>query len=81
MVHNTAEIADKVLDYLVKTKKYITVAVMGCIVNGIGEGKNADVGIAGGNGMFSIFKNGKVLKTVTQETVLDELFKVIDTFE
>ena len=81
MVHNTAEIADKVLDYLVKTKKYITVAVMGCIVNGIGEGKNADVGIAGGNGMFSIFKNGKVIKTVDQKTVLDELFKVIDAFE
>ena len=81
MVHNTAEIADKVLDYLVKTKKYITVAVMGCIVNGIGEGKNADVGIAGGNGMFSIFRNGKVIKTVDQKTVLDELLKVIDTFE
>ena len=53
---------------------------MGCIVNGIGEGKNADIGIAGGNGMFQIFSKGKVLKTVKQDDVLSELFNLIDNF-
>ena len=80
MVQNTAKIADQVLEYLIANKKYITVAVMGCIVNGIGEGKNADIGIAGGNGMFQIFSNGKVLKTVKQDDVLSELFNLIDNF-
>ena len=80
MVQNTAKIADQVLEYLIANKKYITVAVMGCIVNGIGEGKNADIGIAGGNGMFQIFSKGKVLKTVKQDDVLSELFNLIDNF-
>lgn len=80
MVQNTAAIADQVLDYLVKNKKYITVAVMGCIVNGIGEGKNADIGIAGGNGVFQIFKKSQVIKVVKQENVLEELFRLIDEF-
>lgn len=80
MVQNAAAIADQVLDYLVKTKKYITVAVMGCIVNGIGEGKNADIGIAGGNGVFQIFKKSQVIKVVKQENVLEELFRLIDEF-
>ena len=80
MVQNTAKIADQVLEYLIANKKYITVAVMGCIVNGIGEGKNADIGIAGGNGMFQIFSKGKVLKTVKQDDVLPELFNLIDNF-
>ena len=78
MVTNTSDIADKILNYLIEKKKYITVAVMGCIVNGIGEGKNADIGIAGGNGLFQIFAKGKVIKTVKQDEVLEELFKLID---
>ncbi len=78
MVKDTAQIADQILDYLIKNKKYITVAVMGCIVNGIGEGKSADIGLAGGNGLFQIFSNGKVIKTVTQENVLNELFSIIN---
>ena len=80
MVQDTAKIADAILDYLIKNKKYLTVAVMGCIVNGIGEGKSADIGIAGGNGMYQIFSKGQVLKTTKAENVLEELFKIIDDF-
>lgn len=80
LVKNTAQIADKILDYMIQHKKYLTVAVMGCIVNGIGEGKNADIGIAGGNGVFQIFSHGKILKTTDEENVLTELYKLIDMY-
>ena len=80
MVQDTSKIADEILNYLIKNKKYITVAVMGCIVNGIGEGKSADIGIAGGNGLFQIFSKGKILKTVSEKDVLKELFLLIDNF-
>lgn len=77
-VTNTATIADKTLEYLIRHKKYISVAIMGCIVNGIGEGKNADIGLAGGKDSFIIFKKGQILKTVTQENALQTLFEEID---
>lgn len=80
MVKNTAQIADKILEYMIQHKKNLTVAVMGCIVNGIGEGKNADIGIAGGNGLFQIFSHGKILKTTDEENVLNELYKLIDMY-
>ena len=53
---------------------------MGCIVNGVGEGKNADLGIAGGKNSYIIFKKGQILKTVNSINVLDELYKEIDNF-
>lgn len=77
-VTNTANIADETLNYLIKKKKYITVAIMGCIVNGVGEGKNADIGLAGGKDSFIIFKKGKILKTVSQKEALPTLFEEID---
>ena len=45
-------------------KKEITVAVMGCVVNGPGEGKHADLGIAGAGGKAIIFKKGKIIRTI-----------------
>ena len=77
-VTNTAKLADETLNYLIKNKKYITVAIMGCIVNGVGEGKNADIGLAGGKDSFIIFKKGKILKTVSQKDALPTLFGEID---
>lgn len=77
-VTNTAKIADEVLEYLIKNKKYTTVAIMGCIVNGVGEGKNADIGLAGGKNSFIIFKKGQVIKTVPQEEALSSLFEEIE---
>ena len=79
-VSNTKELAEKTLKYCIKHKKYITVAIMGCVVNGVGEGKNADIGLAGGKESFIIFKKGQAVKTVDQDSALEELFKEIDNF-
>ena len=56
----------------------IEVAVMGCVVNGPGEARGADVGIAGGNGEGLIFRKGEVIRKVKEEELLPELFRVID---
>ena len=53
---------------------------MGCIVNGVGEGKNADIGLAGGKDTFILFKKGEIIKNVSQQDALKELFKEIDKF-
>ncbi|MDQ3653612.1 MAG: flavodoxin-dependent (E)-4-hydroxy-3-methylbut-2-enyl-diphosphate synthase [Chloroflexota bacterium] len=65
---------DKVLE---KIDEPIRVAVMGCIVNGPGEAKDADVGLASGNGKGVIFRKGKIVKTVLEADMLDELTKEI----
>ncbi len=59
-------------------KKNITVAIMGCVVNGPGEAREADIGIAGGDGCGVIFKNGEVLKKVPEAALLDELIAEIE---
>ncbi len=69
-----AEAVDK---YLRKVSKPIRVAVMGCIVNGPGEAKDADVGIACGKGKGAIFRKGKVIKTVSEESLLKVLIAEI----
>lgn len=80
LVKNLKEISKKVLEYLETRNKFITVAIMGCVINGVGEGKNADIGIAGGNGKFVIFKKGEILKTVDEKEVLENLYSLIDEF-
>lgn len=77
---NLIDIAKEVEARLVKIHKPITVAVMGCIVNGPGEASRADIGIAGGNGKVAIFKKGLVIKTVEQGRAVDELMKEIEQF-
>jgi (E)-4-hydroxy-3-methylbut-2-enyl-diphosphate synthase len=59
-------------------KKPLKVAVMGCVVNGPGEAKEADIGIAGGDGEGVIFKKGKVYKKVKEEELIEELTKEIE---
>lgn len=59
--------------------KPITVAVMGCVVNGPGEASAADCGIAGGQGEGLLFRKGEIIKKVPQEQLVDELFALIDT--
>ena len=54
--------------------KDISVAVMGCVVNGPGEGKHADLGIAGGNGKCIIFKKGKIIHTIDEKDA-DKIFE------
>lgn len=56
----------------------ITVAVMGCIVNGPGEAREADIGIAGGDGCAVLFRKGEMLRKVSEEKVIDELMAEID---
>lgn len=59
---------------LLSMKKNITVAVMGCVVNGPGEGKHADLGIAGANGKAIIFKKGEIVRTVDEKDA-DKIFE------
>lgn len=71
-------IAKAVEEYLYTVKKNIHVAVMGCIVNGPGEAKEADLGIAGGKGEALIFKKGVPLRKIKEENIIEELKKEID---
>ncbi len=57
----------------------ISVAVMGCVVNGPGEAREADYGIAGGCGEGLIFKKGEIIKKVPEEKLIDELIRIMDT--
>ncbi len=71
--------ARRVEELLKDVKKPITVAVMGCIVNGPGEARHADVGIAGGMGEGVLFKKGEIIKKVPEDQLVDELMKLIET--
>ena len=66
----------------IKTDKYVTVAVMGCVVNGPGEAREADVGIAGGNGEAVLFRKGEIVGKIKEseiEAVLkDEIMRIIN---
>ena len=72
-------LAKAVEEYLYTVNKKIHVAVMGCVVNGIGEGKEADLGIAGGKGTAVIFKKGVPIRTIKECDILEELKKEIDS--
>ncbi|TYZ23537.1 flavodoxin-dependent (E)-4-hydroxy-3-methylbut-2-enyl-diphosphate synthase [Selenomonas ruminis] len=71
-------IAAQVEKKLETIKDPIDVAVMGCVVNGPGEARGADVGIAGGNGEGLIFRKGEIIRKVPEEILVEELFKEID---
>ena len=71
-------LANQVEERLKNVHKPITVAVMGCVVNGPGEASAADVGIAGGQGEGLLFRKGEIVKKVPQEQLVDELFHLID---
>lgn len=66
-------IASEVERRLASCKKDITVAVMGCAVNGPGEAREADVGLAGGDGCGLIFRKGQILRKVPEDKLIDEL--------
>ena len=71
-------LANEVEERLKSVDKPITVAVMGCAVNGPGEASAADVGIAGGVGEGLLFRKGEIVKKVPQEALVDELFALIE---
>lgn len=71
-------LANKVQESLMGVNKHIKVAVMGCVVNGPGEAKEADIGIAGGDGCALIFKKGEILRKVPEDMIIEELLKEIE---
>ena len=72
------KIANEAEKRLAGTDKDITVAIMGCVVNGPGEAHEADIGIAGGDGCGVLFKNGEILRKIPEDRLLDELIKEIE---
>lgn len=75
---NVEELALEVEKRISKIKKPIKVAVMGCVVNGPGEAREADIGIAGGKTKSIIFQKGEIIDTVDNDKLLEELMKRID---
>lgn len=78
--YNMIPIAKEIEEYLNHVNKKIHVAVMGCVVNGPGEAKEADLGVAGGKGSAVLFKKGEVIRKIKEENILEELKKEIDSF-
>jgi (E)-4-hydroxy-3-methylbut-2-enyl-diphosphate synthase len=74
---NIRGIVEKVETELAKLKKPIKVAVMGCVVNGPGEAREANIGIAGGRGTGLLFKNGKIVKTLKERELFSTLMREI----
>ena len=71
-------LANQVEERLKSVDKPITVAVMGCVVNGPGEASAADVGLAGGKGEGVLFRKGEIVKKVPEDRLVDELFALIE---
>ena len=71
-------LANEVEQRLKTVDKPITVAVMGCVVNGPGEASAADVGLAGGKGEGVLFRKGQIVKKVPENQLVDELFALIE---
>ncbi|EKE15792.1 MAG: hypothetical protein ACD_11C00105G0017 [uncultured bacterium] len=74
---NLIKLAEDVEKVLEKINLPIKVAVMGCVVNGPGEAREADIGVAGGKGMGAIFVKGKVIKSVKEKDILPALLEEI----
>ena len=75
LIHICEELEKRLIDIPVDRK--LTVAVMGCIVNGPGEAAEADIGIAGGKGEGILFSHGKIIKRIPEDKLLDELLSEI----
>jgi len=75
---NIRGIVDRVEKRLEGMDKHIKVAVMGCVVNGPGEAREADIGIAGGKGRGILFRNGKIVKTIKERELFSTLMREIE---
>lgn len=78
---NLIEMAREVEEKIQKFSKPIKVAVMGCAVNGPGEAREADFGIAGGKGLGHVFRKGKIICTVPENELIDRLMQEIEKYE
>jgi len=76
---NLFNLADEVEHHIQTMKTPLKIAVMGCVVNGPGEAKEADIGVAGGKGVGIIFKKGRLYKKVAENELLPVFLKELDT--
>jgi len=74
------DIADQVEKALLTRSSPVKVAIMGCVVNGPGEAREADIGIAGGDGVGILFRKGEVVKKVPQDQLVEVLLKEVDKY-
>ncbi|OEU46661.1 MAG: 4-hydroxy-3-methylbut-2-en-1-yl diphosphate synthase [Desulfobacterales bacterium S7086C20] len=75
------EIVNKVESALLTKTTQVQLAIMGCIVNGPGEAREADIGIAGGRGHGVLFKRGKVVRKVSEDELVDTLLEEVEKYE
>lgn len=75
---NSMELAKKVSSFVEGSNKKLKIAVMGCVVNGPGEAKDCDLGIAGAKDYCVIFRNGEIIKRVSADIAEEEFFKEIN---
>ena len=78
---NLMEVVDRVEKALLTRDVPVKLAIMGCVVNGPGEAREADIGVAGGQGQGILFKKGKVVKKVPQEKLVEVLLLEVDRWE
>lgn len=78
---NMEPVVNAIESYLQTVNKNVTVAIMGCVVNGPGEAKHADIAIAGGRGEGLLIKKGKIIEKIREEDMIDRLKAEIDAFE
>lgn len=76
--YNMVDIVSEIDDFLNTINVDIKVAIMGCVVNGPGEAKEADLGIAGGNKEAVLFKHGQIIRKIKEENIVEELKKEIE---
>ncbi len=74
-------VVEQVDKALMTRRTPVKLAIMGCVVNGPGEAREADIGVAGGKGQGILFKKGKIVKKVPQEKLVDVLIEEVDKFE
>jgi (E)-4-hydroxy-3-methylbut-2-enyl-diphosphate synthase len=75
------DIVDQVESSLMASTLDITIAIMGCVVNGPGEAREADIGIAGGDGVGILFRKGVVVRKIPQENLVTVLLEEIHRYE
>ncbi|MBA3014007.1 MAG: flavodoxin-dependent (E)-4-hydroxy-3-methylbut-2-enyl-diphosphate synthase, partial [Proteobacteria bacterium] len=78
---NLFSLAERVEQYIQHMETNLKIAVMGCVVNGPGEAKEADLGLAGGNGMGILFKKGKLYKKVPEDQLFDVFVEELKKME
>ena len=78
--YNMLPIVSQMEEYLETVNKDITVAIMGCAVNGPGEAKEADIGVAGGKDSALLIKHGEIIKPIPQDKIVETLIEEIEKF-